>query len=83
MSTPRTNPTEQEIQEIQTQAVGIAEGWQPYESTLDDDVVLKIAWQYLVDTGAAWKLQGWFGRTAQSLIDQGYIKGRNHRTHGE
>ena len=42
MSTPRTNPTEQEIQEIQAQAVGIAEGWQPYESTLDDDVVIEI-----------------------------------------
>lgn len=29
------------------------------------------AWQYLIDTGLAWKLQGWFGRTATALIDQG------------
>lgn len=29
------------------------------------------AWQYLIDTGACWKLQGWFGRTAQNLIEQG------------
>jgi len=29
------------------------------------------AWQHLIDTGLCWQLQGFFGRTAQSLIDAG------------
>lgn len=29
------------------------------------------AWQYLIDTGMVWKLQGFFGRTATALIADG------------
>jgi hypothetical protein len=34
----------------------------------------KKMWQHIVNTGMAWQLQGWYGRTATSLIDQGIIK---------
>lgn len=32
------------------------------------------AWQYLHDTKQAYSLQGWFGRTAQNLIENGVIE---------
>ena len=50
-------------------ATGIAEGWIEAES---EDQQIE-AWQTLVDTGLAWKLQGWFGRTAAALIEQGIL----------
>lgn len=49
-------------------ATGLAEGF--VEGTLEEQIV---AWQFLHDTGAAYKLQGWFGRTAQALIEEGVI----------
>lgn len=50
-------------------AVGIAEGFieaKSHEQTVE-------AWQYLHDTGLAYRLQGWFGRTAAQLIEAGVI----------
>lgn len=50
-----------------TDAVGIAEGW--IEADSEEQVIE--AWQTLIDTGLAWQLQGWFGRTAARLIEDG------------
>lgn len=50
-------------------AVGIAEGFIEAES--NEQVMA--AWQHLHDTGLAYRLQGWFGRTAERLIEQGFI----------
>jgi len=49
-------------------AVGIAEGF--IEADSSEQVIE--AWQTLIDSGLCWKLQGWFGRTANALIEQGY-----------
>ena len=51
-------------------ATGIAEG---FIECGDQKEILE-AWQHLIDTGLAWSLQGWFGRTAESLIEQGLCK---------
>ena len=32
------------------------------------------AWQHLIDTGLCWRLQGWFGRTAEDFIDRGICR---------
>jgi hypothetical protein len=53
-------------------ATGIAEGWIDCES--EDQYI--DAWQTLVDTGIAWQLQGWFGRTASRLIEDGVINAK-------
>ena len=29
------------------------------------------AWQYLINNGVVWELQGWYGRTAIRLIESG------------
>jgi len=49
------------------EATMIAEGTQEADS---DEQYIQ-AWQHLIDTGLAWTLQGFFGRTASTMIQQG------------
>ena len=49
------------------QAIEIAEG--AVEAETEEQYIQ--AWQLLINTGQAWKLQGFFGRVASSMIQQG------------
>ncbi len=49
--------------------VGLAEGF--VDGTEEEWIE---AWQYLHDSGHAYKLQGWFGRQAKLLIQEGIIQ---------
>lgn len=51
-------------------ATAYAEGFEEAEN----EEQVTAAWQYLHDTGLAYQLQGWFGRTAQRLIGEGVIE---------
>lgn len=46
-------------------ACAIIEGFDGQEHTQAEVLA---AWQHLIDTGDAWRLQGWYGRTAAALI---------------
>lgn len=53
-------------------ATAVAEGFCEGEGATEEQQL--IAWQYLHDTKLAYQLQGFFGRTAQALIEKGLIK---------
>ena len=53
-------------------ACAIAEGFCEGEGATEEEQLT--AWQYLHDTKHAYSLQGWYGRTAQSLIEAEYIQ---------
>lgn len=50
-------------------ATGYAEGFEEAENPFD---VVR-AWSFLIGTKLTSSLQGWFGRTAQSLISSGIV----------
>jgi hypothetical protein len=53
--------------------VGLAEGF--VEGSEQEKID---AWQWLLDTGHVWGLQGWFGRTAVDLLARGVIEDRRN-----
>ena len=55
------------------EAVMVAEGVEP--ASEEEQIE---AWQHLIDSGLAWSLQGWFGRNASSLIEQGICTNNNN-----
>ena len=48
-------------------ALATVEGMPPYEEPTEQEVIA--AWQWLIDTGHAWRLNGRYGRTADGLIE--------------
>lgn len=53
------------------EAVAICEGFDGQEREASEIIA---AWQYLIDMGLVWQLQGWFGRTAHDLINRGICR---------
>jgi hypothetical protein len=68
--TQHTSPSDtSEITMTPFLATSLVEGLEP-DATEEQ---LIEAWQYLHNTGLAYRLQGWYGRTATSLIESGVI----------
>ena len=53
-------------------AVAIAEG---FGEGIEASAELQAqAWQFLINSGDVWRLQGWYARTARTLIEQGVCR---------
>jgi hypothetical protein len=48
------------------EACAIVEGFDGQDHPWQDEL---LAWAALIESGACWNLQGWYGRNAQALID--------------
>ena len=66
----------QALREIGREATFACEGIIPARGETDEEKRenLIAAWQCLINTGLAWQLQGWFGRRAAALIEEGLCK---------
>jgi hypothetical protein len=51
-------------------ACSIVEGFSGEVNTEQEQLE---AWAYLIKTGQCWTLQGWYGRNAKALIENGII----------
>ena len=56
-------------------AIELAEGFGDPAETEQEIID---GWQYLLDTGLCWQLQGWYGRTVTDLINAGIITRSAH-----
>ena len=52
------------------EACAIVEGFADFDPTNEE---LIEAWAYLIKTGDCWNLQGFYGREATRLIQQGFV----------
>jgi len=52
----------------------------PEGNGLTEDQTIAL-WQHGVDTGIVWGLQGWYGRTAHAMLEEGTLKYPEKRTH--
>jgi len=57
-------------------ACAYAEGFNEGEGATQEEQIA--AFQYLIDNGQVWTLQGWYGRTAARLIELGYCHAKNN-----
>ena len=62
-----------EVSDVYT-ACGLIEEFVDIPDGEDTEHALTCAWQYLIDSGHAWTLQGWYGRNAHALIQDGICK---------
>jgi len=63
--------TKEKIQMTSYLACAIAEGFCEGEGASMEDQLE--AWAFLIKTGQCWSLQGWYGRNASNLINNGII----------